>query len=114
MHRAASASRGLCRPRSAEQGFRDANLEWERHTGGGHGTDADYFNRLVGRHPAGAEAFVESSCAGAVVAAACGEVFDAPLLRRRVPRRAKEAAESQIVGLLTQAEDNDGTTGSIN
>lgn len=107
------------------EGFRDALVECERLARGERGVDDECVNKLVEKDPAGAEAYVEFYCSGpasdegqlglaAAVALAYEKVFDDPVLRRRVLRRAKEMHAPRAVELLTRAEDDDGTTGSVN
>lgn len=91
--------------------------------GGDGALDAECVNRLVGKNPAGAEAFVAACCAGAApdegdlglaaeVAMVYEEVFDDPVLRRRVIRRAEEIGSTQVVDLLRRADD-DGVADNI-
>lgn len=107
------------------EGFRDALVECERPDGGEHEVDGECVNRLVGRDPAGAEAYVEFCCSdaasdeghlrlAAAVALAYEDVFDDPVLRRRVLRRANEMHAPRVVELLTRAEDDGDAAGSVN
>ncbi len=107
------------------EGFRDALGACQGQAGGEIESDAECVERLVGRDPAGAEAYVEHCCSAgapgeehlrlaASVARAYEQVFDDPSLRHRVYSRAKEAGAAEVVDLLAEADRDDDTAGRVN
>ena len=107
------------------EGFLDALEACQRQGGGVIELDVECLHRLVGSDPAGAEAYVEYCCSvaasdeghlrlAAAVAKVYEEVFDDRVLRRQVRRRAGEVGTSDVIELLTEADGDDGTTGSVN
>lgn len=105
--------------------FREALEACERQAGGEIESDMECVKRVVGRDPIGAGAYVELCCStggpdwshirlAAAVAKGYEAVFNDPVLARRVYKRAKEVGVSDVVELLTPADADDGTTGSVN
>ena len=105
--------------------FREALEACERQTGGEIESDMECVKRVVGRDPIGAEAYVELCCStdgsdwshirlAAALAKGYEAVFNDSVLARRVYKRAKEVGASDVVELLTPADADDGTTGSVN